>query len=84
MPVYQYIADSPWRYYYSTRSTNEDGWRNEGVAFFAYTWKQPGTIPVYQYFASEPQRYQYSIRSDIKDGWTNEGPAFYVLDALPE
>lgn len=76
IPVYQYHAEMPWRYFYSTDPDVELGWIRDGIAFYAWAEAIPGTVQVFRYYAADqnPSRYLYSTRNDlvaagIAPGW---------------
>lgn len=80
-PIYQYRAETPvWRYFYSTNSVAQDGWIQDGIAFFA-PHDSKETVPVYRFVAPTPYyRYQYSTDQAVNGpGWINEGIAFYAF-----
>lgn len=82
VPVYRFVAASPYyRYQYSTSQTVPGpGWTNEGIAFYASKQPRRRYAPVYQYYSVENGnwRYQYSTDGFLRDGWTREKIAFYV------
>lgn len=80
-PVYQYRAETPvWRYFYSTDSIAQEGWIQDGIAFFALH-ENEATVPVYRFVAPTPYyRYQYSTYPAVNGpGWLNEGIAFHAF-----
>jgi hypothetical protein len=81
VPIYQYHAVDPWRFFYTSDSNVGDGWINDGIAFYAYTSSQPNTIPVFRHFSSDPWCYQYTTLQGKVRGYSLETIAFYVLDA---
>lgn len=87
VPVYQFQAKNPWRYYYvKSPSTAGSGWELVGIAFYAFGVKEAETTSgleaVIQYTAKDPQRYFYALESQSPGaGWTSEGPIFYASKA---
>jgi vanadium chloroperoxidase len=79
IPVYQYHAENPWRYFYTTDSDIRSGWIKDGVAFLAWSEAVPGTVEVFRYFAADrnPWRYLYSTRNDLATAGIAPG---WVLD----
>ena len=95
IPVYQYHAEMPWRYFYSTAPDIQLGWIRDGIAFYAWVEAIPGTVEVFRYYATDqnPSRYLYSTRNDliaagIAPGWVlddslgiGNDQKFYVFPA---
>ena len=78
MPIYQYVAQNPRRYYYSPNSNAGRGWTRQDVAFHAYASGGPDRVAIYQHYASSPAwRFYYSTTRGIGHGWTIEGVPFY-------
>lgn len=77
-PVYEYYAENPWRFLYSTQANIGNGWKRNGIKFFAYRRAESGAVPVYRYSAQNPWRYHYSTNPNVGQGWKNEGTAFYA------
>ena len=89
VPIYrELLVDSPTpRYFFSTRTSAEAerfGWRQLGIAFFAYITPVPGTVPVYcETPASAPHSdYRFSTRPEgaaLEEGWMRLNLAFYAF-----
>lgn len=82
-PVYQFYADYPWRWNYSTNPDDgtTQGWTRDHLAFFAFGQSQPGVVPVYLYYAESPWKPQFSLRNDQPPGpgWNYGWVAFYAF-----
>ncbi|GAB4233252.1 MAG: hypothetical protein Kow00121_61310 [Elainellaceae cyanobacterium] len=80
IPVYQYHAEMPWRYFYSTDPDIQSEWIKDGVAFYAWSEALPGTVEVFRYYAADqtPWRYLYSTRNDLVTSGIAPG---WVLDS---
>ena len=81
VPIYEYIADNPIRYFYTSQSNIGSGWRQNGIAFRAYKYQEPGTVRIYRYFGKNPWRFAYSTDPNLNTTskkWTQEGIAFYA------
>ncbi|HEY9659096.1 MAG TPA: hypothetical protein V6C65_11635, partial [Allocoleopsis sp.] len=81
IPVYQYHAQTPvWRYFYTTDPDVQQGWKRDGIAFYAFADASTGATEVSRYYAADrnPWRYLYSTRNDlvtagIAPGWAIDG-----------
>lgn len=86
LAVYQYYAENPERFLYSTELNVKDGWIQGPIAFYALD--RPvyrplhNIVPIYRFVAASPYyRYQYSSHPVVNGpGWTNEGIAFYAAN----
>jgi 1-phosphatidylinositol phosphodiesterase len=82
-PVYQFYTDGPWRYNYSLNpdeGTNQ-GWKRDGIVFFAFGQNQPGLENVYGFYAilrNRRWKFRFSVNPDPPPGWTRGGIAFYA------
>ena len=84
LAVYQYYAEKPERFLYSTNQNIQDGWKQGPIAFYGLDRAAVDRhiVPIYQFVAASPYyRYQYSSQPTVNgSGWTNEGIAFYAAD----
>ena len=82
LAVYQYYAEKPERFFYSTDPNVKDGWKQGPIAFYAVDRAAHNIVPIYRFVAASPYyRYQYSSNPVINGpGWTNEGIAFYAAN----
>ena len=88
VPIYrEVLTHGPaHRYYFSTRTAAEAerfGWRQLGIAFYAFVTPAPGTLAVYcETPASAPHSdYRFSTRPEaaaLEDGWMRLHVAFYA------
>jgi len=82
LAVYQYQAENPERYLYSTDPNIQDGWQQGPIAFYGLNraTDDRNIVPIYRFVAASPYyRYQYSSQPTVNGpGWTNEGVAFYA------
>lgn len=78
VPIYQYIADKPRRFYYTPNPNAGRGWTRQDVAFHAYPAGGPDRVAIYQHHASNPAwRFLYSTTRGVGHGWTVDGVPFY-------
>lgn len=81
IPIYQYHAENPWRYFYTTDPDVKQGWVRDGIAFYAFATGVRGSASeVIRYYAADqtPWRFLYSLRGDPTftgaiPGWKADG-----------
>lgn len=81
IPIYEYVADKPLRYFYASQPDIGSGWQQNGIAFNAYQYQEQGTVRIYRYFGKNPWRFAYSTDPNLNTAsgkWTQEGVAFYA------
>jgi hypothetical protein len=67
VPVYRFVAKLPdaygTKFAYALEGFHEDGWANEGVAFYAYqSGDVPDSVPVHQWWASRSDIVNYGVK----------------------
>ncbi|AIM38682.1 hypothetical protein KO02_19750 [Sphingobacterium sp. ML3W] len=88
VPVYQYYSSKYSNHYFSkdnyTVLPSVDGnYKNEGIAFYAFTKQKAGLIPIYQYYSSKYSNHYFSkdnhtVLPSVDGNFKNEGIAFYT------
>lgn len=78
IPIFQYYATGPWRFFYSPQF-EVPTWKRGGIAFQAFQNPAPGTVPIYQFHAENPWRYIYSFSKEQAQGWQFDGIAFHAF-----
>ncbi|HEY9644687.1 MAG TPA: hypothetical protein V6C57_29595 [Coleofasciculaceae cyanobacterium] len=83
IPIYQYHAEAPWRYFYTTDPDVQRGWKRDGIAFYAFSDGVRGSASeVVRYHAEDqnPWRFLYSLRGD--PDFVNASPGWAVDDSV--
>ena len=82
-PVYQFYADNPWRWNYSSdpdQGTSQR-WTRDGIEFFAFGQNQLGVVPVYLSYTDTDWRPHFSLNENDRPGpgWKPGGIWFYAF-----
>ncbi len=102
LPVYRFYSQRNNSHFYTISESskqaiidkyNDDVWKYDGVAFYAYKTKEPGMLPVYRFYSKSGLEHFYTISESSKraiidkysdDVWKYEGVAFYAYPKNPK
>ena len=95
-PIYRFWSDTKQHHFYTASASeknyvianyNDNVWKYEGIAYYAYASSQPGTTPVYRFWSDTKQGHFYTASEDEKNSiivtypenvWEYERIAWYV------
>ncbi len=98
VPVYRFWSDEQQAHFYTVDEVEKDWinetyeenvWKYEGIAYYAYKDEEDDTVPVYRFWSEGKKAHFYTIDEDEKewiedtfseDVWEYEGIAFYVFE----
>ncbi|MDM1293487.1 hypothetical protein HX021_04160 [Sphingobacterium sp. N143] len=92
VPIYQYYSSKYSNHYFSKDNYSvipgvDGNFKNEGVAFYAFSKQKTGLTPIYQYYSSKYSNHyfskdNYSVIPGVDGNYKNEGIAFYAYPTL--
>lgn len=83
VPIYVYGGIYGADHYFTPENSptiGNGGFRNEGIAFYAFSTQAPGTVPIYSHYNSRTTDHYFTSNTayNIAPGFVREGISFYA------
>jgi len=78
VPIYRFYHKVNKDHFYTKNSNPKGKWEPQGIEFWAYKDKTPGTVPIYRFYHKVNKDHFYTKNSNPKGKWTKQGIEFYT------